>query len=231
MKYEYIKQEDTSKYKSVLNLNNKDDFEKLRDGTDMDYNNIDKDTKIVYINGMDNPYKDASASQNMIQKDFPNAKVGLINNETGKNTGVLDDIFEWVPNSLTKKDVLNAHKLQELSPDTIVVTHSAGNEDIYKANQVNKLVNAQTPYKLISVGSPKSKTDLENSASKVGAKVITQINHQNDHVTIPNWDANYDIDWKQKIPIYDDLKKNHNFKNYYKKVNVKEEISKAINDE
>jgi hypothetical protein len=49
----------------------------------------------------------------MIKKYFTNAKVGLINNETGKNTGVLNDVFEWIPNSLTKKDVLNAHKLQQ----------------------------------------------------------------------------------------------------------------------
>ncbi|WP_428028676.1 hypothetical protein [Arcobacter sp.] len=228
---EKINPEDTSRYDNVYDLTNKKDFEALRKDTDMNYDNIDKNTKIVFENGMMNDYADATKLQQMIQKDFPNSSIGLINNETGKITGVLNDAVEWLPNYYTTKDVLNAYQLQQLSPNAIIITHSAGNEDIYKANNVNSLVNAQTPYYLISAGSPKSKSELEKSASKVGAVVITQINHSNDPVANGwlNGDANYNIDFSQKIPIWDDLKNNHPFTNYYYNEGVKEEIQKAIN--
>ncbi|RXI36862.1 hypothetical protein CRU99_13165 [Malaciobacter mytili] len=227
---EKTKIEDISKYDKVLDLNNKNDFETLKQDTDMKYNNINKDTKIVFENGMMNNYNDATTLQQIIQKDFPNLSVGLINNETGKVTGVLNDAIEWLPNYLTTKDVLNAKKIQELSPNTVVITHSAGNEDIYKANQINTLLGAKTKYYLISAGSPKSKTKLEESTNKVGAKVITQINHPNDPIAngLLNKDANYDINFSQKIPIWDDLKNNHPFINYYNK-EVKEVIQEVIN--
>ena len=233
-----VEKEDTSKYESVFDLNNKDDFEEFRDGTDMNYDGINSNTNIVMVTGMDNEEKDAFKSQEMIKKDFPNSNVGYINNETG---GLFDDVLEWLPNSFTKKDVLNAHKLQELSPNTIVVTHSAGNPDLDKAQQVNALVNAKTPYKVISVASPTSKSDLEESGSKVGATIVTQINDENDPVAngLINKDANYDVDFnpieniKNKIPpipIIEDLIENHKFENYYNN-GVNETIKKELNNE
>ena len=91
-KIELVNQEDTSKYKKVYNLNNKDDFETLKDGTDMNYYEINSNTDIVFENGMMNTKTESQASQEMIQKDFPNKKVGLINNITGDKTGVLNGL-------------------------------------------------------------------------------------------------------------------------------------------
>ncbi|MDU4982558.1 MAG: hypothetical protein E6258_08205, partial [Campylobacter ureolyticus] len=92
-------------------------------------------------------------------------------------------IFEiWVSNFTTTKDVLNAYSIKQLSKDTIIITHSAGNEDIFKANKINKEIGVKTPYNLISVGSPKSATDLKQSTKNVSANFITQINHKNDPV-------------------------------------------------
>jgi filamentous hemagglutinin len=220
-----IAQEDTTKYENVFNLENENDFQTLQQNTDMNYDSINKNTNIVYWNGMDNTKTQAQQTQNLIQKDFPNTTVGLINNQTGdliSPLNIIQDFFEWKPNTLKTKDLLNAHQLQQLSPNTLLVTHSAGNEDIHKANQVNALVNAKTPYQQVSVGSPKSKTDLENSASKVGAKVITQINHPNDPVTIPNGDADYEM---KENPL-SDINKFHKFNDYYNKEGLKEEIEK-----
>ena len=84
------------------------------------------------------------------------------------------------------------------------------------------LFNNKTPYKVISIASPTSKSDLEKSGSKVGATVVTQINHPNDPVIIPNSDASY----TNKDRLQDDLEKNHPFAKNYNK--VKKVIDKLI---
>lgn len=174
------------------------------------------------INSMDNTKEQAEQSQAMIQKDFPLASVGLANNQTG-SFGVLSDVGEWLPNYLTTKDVLNAYQLQQLAPNSLVISHSAGNEDVYKANQVNNLVNAQTPYYLLSVASPKSEVALKNSTAKVGAILLEQVNNPNDPVIIVNMGANYDV----AKNISSDLKNNHPFINYYNN-GIKEEAGKVV---
>lgn len=240
-KVELVEVQDNSKFENVYDLNNIVDFEKLQSGTEMNYNNINKDTTIVFENGMGNTYESATYMQDTIQKDFLNSEVGLINNVTGKYS-FLSDYIEWKPNYLTTKDVLNAHQLQQLSPSAIIVTHSAGNEDIYKANRVNALLNAITPYKQISVGSPTSLTKLLESANAVGANVITQINHPNDPVAngFVNENANYEIRYnplanlKKEIiplPILDNVIENHPFDTYYNNEGVKEKIKEALDNE
>ena len=58
---------------------------------------------------------------------------------------------------------------------------------------------------------------------------MTQINHQNDPVTIANKDANYEAIYNpikgSLIPTLDDLQNNHPFYKYYPA--VKKEISKG----
>jgi filamentous hemagglutinin len=223
----YIDQQDTNKFENVYYLDNKDDFEILRQSTDMNYDSINKDTKIVMVTGMNNDAKDAENIQkNILSKDFNN--VGLINNQTDKTFGVVGDVVEWIPNSLTTKDVLTGEMLQRLSPNTLVITHSAGNPDIDKANQANYLVGAQTPYLHYSVASPESATKLQASDSKVGATFIKQTNNPHDPVAngFVNKDANYEVD---KNPITD-LFGNHPFENYYNN-GVKEELQKVKNYE
>ena len=199
---------DTNKYTNQYDLTNKSDFEKLRVKTEQTYENINNNTKIVFINGMGNTLENARESVNLIKQDYGN-NVGLINNATGKYLGIIEDAAEWVSNFTTTKDVLNAYSIKQLSKDTIIITHSAGNEDIFKANKINKEIGVKTPYNLISVGSPKSATDLKQSTKNVGANFITQINHKNDPVANGwlNKDAFY-------IPKFNEPAK-HSFKSYY----------------
>ncbi|CAD7289848.1 hypothetical protein LMG7974_01933 [Campylobacter majalis] len=225
---------DTNKYTNEYNLANSNDFEKLRKNTDQTYENIDRNTKILFINGMDNTLEDAKNSVNLIKKDY-GENVGLINNATGKHLGVIEDAVEWLPNYTTTKDVLNAYFIKQLPAGATVITHSAGNEDIYKANKINSIIGVKTPYNLISVGSPKSATKLKENTNKVGANFIDQINHTNDPVANGwlNKDANYDItynfkdlidfdiNWKNKIPIYNNLQLYHPFENYYPNINLR----------
>ncbi|ASM36867.1 hypothetical protein [Campylobacter sputorum] len=98
-----------------------------------------------------------------------------------------------------------------------MITHSAGNEDIFKTNKINYIQGAKTPYKLISVGSPKSATHLKDSTSKVGAEFIIQINNPNDPVAngFLNKDGNYDI----KYGLFDDLEF-HKFENYFPNIKL-----------
>ena len=199
---------DTNKYTNQYDLTNKSDFEKLRVKTEQTYENINNNTKIVFINGMGNTLENARESVNLIKQDYGN-NVGLINNATGKYLGIIEDAAEWVSNFTTTKDVLNAYSIKQLSKDTIIITHSAGNEDIFKANKINKEIGVKTPYNLISVGSPKSATDLKQSTKNVGANFITQINHKNDPVA--NWLLNKDAFY---IPKFNEPAK-HSFKSYY----------------
>ena len=113
-----------------LNLNNPRDFETLRRRTDMSYENINKGTDIIYVNGMGNTLEDARNSANLIQRDFLDRQVGLMNNATG---GLPNDVLEY-SSPLSVKDSLNAYMLRQMTRDSVVITHSAGNEDINKAN-------------------------------------------------------------------------------------------------
>ncbi|MCZ6135734.1 hypothetical protein [Campylobacter ureolyticus] len=212
---------DTNKYTNQYDLTNKSDFEKLRVKTEQTYENINNNTKIVFINGMGNTLENARESVNLIKQDYGN-NVGLINNATGKYLGIIEDAAEWVSNFTTTKDILNAYSIKQLSKDTIIITHSAGNEDIFKANKINKEIGVKTPYNLISVGSPKSATDLKQSTKNVGANFITQINHKNDPVANGwlNKDASYRMkflndDKSFRLPFFDDLKEYHPFETYY----------------
>ncbi|PSM51622.1 hemagglutinin repeat-containing protein, partial [Campylobacter blaseri] len=194
---------DNKKYKYQYDLNNPVDFEKLRSKTQLNYDNVDLNSKIVFVNGMGNNHAEALEILKEFKKDYGD-NVGLINNVKGPLL-YIGDAIEWLPNFLTKKDVLTAYKLKQLSPDTIIVAHSAGNEDIYKANKINKIQNVKTPYKFISVGSPKSATGLKKSMQAVDAKFIIQINHPHDPIANGwlNSDANYEYkNWNDLIKYH-----------------------------
>lgn len=226
-----LSEQDLSNFDKVYDLNDPQDFETLRQKTDMSYFNLDKNPKQVFWNGMGNTKKSAITSKNLIEKDF--GKTGLFFNKTG---GLVKDVLEYLPNNLTTKDILNANQLRKLPDSTTVITHSAGNEDIYKAGKVADLEGVKFKHiKQISVGSPSSKTDLINQGSKVGIGSVVQISHPNDPITVFNKDADYEVDYnplsnnvkslKTKfIPVIEDQQENHGFDKYYPK--VKNELNK-----
>ncbi|MDE5591882.1 MAG: hypothetical protein K2I63_02860, partial [Helicobacter sp.] len=168
--------------KEVLDVNNKEDFEALRSKTNMNYVNIHPNTSIVFINGMGNTLEDAQESTSLIQRNFPNQQVGLINNAT---KGLDKDVLEYKPNTLTLTDFLNAQALQRVFRDSkesidstdstdskvvAVLAHSRGVRDINNANVINAHQGfTATNYKLIPVGSPISESELIQSTASVGA--------------------------------------------------------------
>ena len=85
---------------------------------------------------------------------------------------------------ITTKDSLNAYMLRQMTKDSVVINHSAGNEDIYKANYLNALMKLKTDYKLISVGSPIAESELRESTNAVGAELVEQVNHPYDPVRV-----------------------------------------------
>jgi len=206
-----IGQQNLSQFDNVYNLTKSTDFNKLRlMYTDMAYFDINKNANQVFWNGMDNTVYQAIESKKLIQNDF--GTTGLIANRTH---GLVGDASEWLPKYKTTKDVLNAYTLSQLAPETEVITHSAGNEDDFKALEVGSYVGMKFPINIISVGSPRSKTDLQNIGNKVGVLSVYQYNNPHDPVAngLLNGDANYEF--HGAISTYYDLKNNHPFLKYY----------------
>ena len=141
--------------------------------------------RIYYQNGMNNNLDDALAGRALLNTFFPNENVGLIHNKTG---GLMDDVAEYLPNGLAKKDVVLAHmytKLSEKSGDNLVVTFSAGNEDIKKAMRVMALDGRSANHKIsvISAGSPVGLKALQKVAEPVGITIRSQHNTLKDPIT------------------------------------------------
>jgi len=227
--YEYsdslkiISQQNLSSFENVYDLTNPAQFNELRTlYTGLYYNNINGNAGQVFMNGMNNSLAAAYDSVALIQNDF--GATGLISNTTDRTFGVLGDAYEWVPNYLTTKDILNEYMLSQLSYGTEVITHSAANEDIFKAYKVASYINEALPLNIISVGSPRSITDLQNIGYPNGMLSIYQYNNPHDPVANGwlNGNANYEPNtWN----IIDDLGNYHSFKYYYP--TVKQQLNKA----
>ena len=141
---------------------------------------------IFFQNGMDNNFKTASDSAQIISKDI-RRDVGLIVNKTGST--VIDDVFEYLPDSLYLKDALNGEVYQRIANNgnqkNLIITHSAGNEDLIKGLKVLASQNIDLKGKIdvLSVGSPKSFNNIKQTADKVNVNIIKQYNNILDPVT------------------------------------------------
>jgi filamentous hemagglutinin len=152
----------------------------------MGYHAIDeKNTFIYFQNGMDNATPDALASSQLIQ-NLLKRPVGNIINDT---QGILNDVAEYLPNYLETKDILNEYtyrKLNAKGQPTLIVTHSAGNEDMYKALTAGALYQHQYPnLSFITVGSPRSQNELHQTINHAGAQHLAHIGDWRDPVTYP----------------------------------------------
>ena len=169
-------------------LNSEDDFNELRKGTDQTYYIKEGDgDMIVYMNGMNNDEKGAKNGAKIIE-NLTNEEVSIIHNDTD---GIAGDFEEYIPNGYTTKDVLNAKVLEDVAKNgdetNTVIAFSAGNEDLYKAMQVMELEGREleSPVDVISVGSPRSKGDLEKAGESTGFGNVEQYNDWKDPVTNP----------------------------------------------
>jgi len=156
----------------------------------MGYYNQSPNTKVYFANGMDNTLKDAKKSVANLE-EIVKQPVGIILNDThglfGDNKGV-GDIPEYLNNRYTKKDILNEYTYRKINNEAkgkvLIITHSAGNEDINKALSLGYKEGYTYPnLNLISAGSPLSKSKLKNTLTSVKANLIGQVNDWKDPVT------------------------------------------------
>jgi filamentous hemagglutinin len=108
---------------------------------------------------------------------------GYINNGT---EGLAGDVGEYLPDSVSKKDVLNEYTYRTLDAKgpTLIVTHSAGNEDARKALLAGALYDHRYDnLSFVSVGSPVSARALQQAAGQGGAQFLGQVNDWRDPVT------------------------------------------------
>jgi len=170
---------------SIQDLNNPADRAAIAKESDMGYVNIDGKARVFVQTGMDNTRQDAGASALALSKVLGGVNTGYINNGT---EGLNGDVGEYLPNSLSKKDVLNEYTYRTLNAQgpTLVVTHSAGNEDARKALQAGAMYGkTYENLSFVSLGSPVSSSVMRQSATSGGANYLGQVNDWRDPVTNP----------------------------------------------
>ncbi|WP_319244314.1 DUF637 domain-containing protein [uncultured Propionivibrio sp.] len=176
---ESAEQMSTSK---TYDLNNAADRKQLAQEAGMGYKNLsDQNTRIYVQTGMDNKPEDAIKSAQTLST-LLKQPVGYINNSTD---GLIGDVGEYLPNSLSKKDVLNEYTLRTLDAKgpTLIVAHSAGNEDARKALIAGALYGHQYDnLSVISFGSPVGSSVLQSAINKSGATFLGQVNDWRDPV-------------------------------------------------
>ncbi len=156
----------------------------------MSYYNQSTNTRVYFANGMENSMPEAKQNAKAIEK-LINLPVGVIVNDThglfgdGKGVG---DIPEYLQNHYTKKDILNEYTYRKINNEAkgkvLIITHSAGNEDINKALSLGYKEGYTYPnIQLISAGSPLSKSKLKNTLSSAKANLVGQVNDWKDPVT------------------------------------------------
>jgi len=172
----------------TYDLNEEEDFNELRKGTDQTYDIKEGDgDMIVYMNGMNNDEAGVKKGAGIIE-GLTKEDVSIMHNDTD---GIAGDVKEYLPNGYTTKDVLNSKVLEDLAKNgdetNTVIAFSAGNEDLYKAMKVMELEGREleTPIDVISVGSPRSKRSLEKAGSETGFGNIEQYNDWKDPVANP----------------------------------------------
>jgi hypothetical protein len=168
---------------SIQDLRTPNDRANIAKEADMGYVNINGQAKALVQTGMDNTRQNASVSAQVLSKVLGGASTGYINNGT---EGINGDVGEYLPNSLSKKDVLNEYTYRTLNAQgpTLIVTHSAGNEDARKALQAGALYGrSYENLSFVSMGSPVSNSVMKQSVTGAGATYLGQVNDWRDPVT------------------------------------------------
>ncbi|WP_050467501.1 hypothetical protein [Herbaspirillum chlorophenolicum] len=140
-------------------------------------------TRVFFQNGMDNHVPDAKASAALLS-GLLKEPVGAIINDSH---GVPSDVKEYLPNMFATKDILNEYTYRELNAKgtpTLIVMHSAGNEDAYKALKAGQVYGYTYPnLSFLSVGSPVSAEKLQSVMRQSGSTFLGQVNDWKDPVT------------------------------------------------
>lgn len=149
----------------------------------MGYVNINAQARVFVQTGMRTTPEDAAINAQALSKVLGGVSTGYINNGTD---GLVGDVGEFLPNSLSKKDVLNEYTYRTLNAQgpTLIATHSAGNEDARKALQAGAMYgHSYDNLSFISMGSPVSSSVMQNSVTNAGATYLGQVSDWRDPVT------------------------------------------------
>ena len=149
----------------------------------MGYVNMNGQARVLVQTGMDNTRQDAGVSAQALSKTLGGVSTGYINNGT---EGLVGDFGEYLPNSLGKKDVLNEYTYRTLNAQgpTLIVMHSAGNEDARKALEAGALYgHTYDNLSFVSMGSPVSNSVMKQSVTNAGASYLGQVNDWKDPAT------------------------------------------------
>lgn len=149
----------------------------------MGYKNLtDQATRIYVQTGMDTTPSDAEQSAIALSRIL-GQPVGYINNGT---EGLLGDLGEYLPDSISKREVLNEFTYRTLNSKgpTVIVLYSAGNEDARKALQVGALYGHKYEnLSFLSIASPVSDSTLKTVFGQGGAQYHGQVNDRRDPIT------------------------------------------------
>lgn len=148
---------------------------------------IPTSTNIFFQNGMMNNYKTAGEIASLVSQST-NRPTGMIVNNTG---GAVDDVFEYLPNELVLRDALNGEIYQQIdrfnlenNQRSLIITHSAGNNDNMKGNQVLQLTNTRvSTIDVMNVASPISQSRMQQNLDQTGMNIIGTYNNWKDPVT------------------------------------------------
>jgi filamentous hemagglutinin len=170
---------------TTYNLENAKDRATLQGLTDMGYLNIDNRSTTVYVEtGMKTTMSDAIQNAQKAEGVL-RIPVGAIVNGT---QGLGGDIDKFLPNNATLTDALNEYTYRTLNDKgpTLIVTHSAGNNDATKTMQLGtQLGNRYPNLSFLSLASPISSSVMQTAVSNVGASFLGQVNDWRDPVTSP----------------------------------------------
>ncbi len=176
-------EDSVSNASSVYDLSKGPDFNHVKGKTDMAYvTKPGTNPRIWFANGVDNTTQQAWDSAQKIAA-ITQQDVGLIHNGT---QGTAADIGEYLPESFTMKDALNEYTYRSINSQgpSLVVLHSAGNEDYYKAMRLGALQGYSYPHiSVVSLGSPVGSNKLGKAIDSVQSKMIGQVNSLKDPVT------------------------------------------------
>ena len=143
---------------------------------------FDEQTRIYVQTGMDNARVDAAASAQALGALLAQP-VGYINNGT---EGLSDDVGVYLTSSLGLKDVLNEYTLRTLDAKgpTLIVLHSAGNEDARKALLAGSLYDHRyANLSFVSLASPVGSSAMQAAVTQGQATYLGQVADWRDPVT------------------------------------------------
>ena len=142
----------------------------------------DNNTRIYVQTGMQTTPEDALKNAQAISQ-IVKEPVGVIVNGT---QGLPTDVAEYLPKAPNVKDALNEYTYQTLNDKgpSLVVLHSAGNEDAKKALQLGQQLGHQyNNLSFVSLASPNSDSVMRSTTTNTNSNYLGQVNDWRDPVT------------------------------------------------